>query len=150
VVLGRTPLPALYRLTDKVAGPRVQVGYNMETYLKSVTTLSRDLRTDWRRDRRLDVHSKSRIGLGLLEESSGRSSGPQIRSFGQCQVDESSDGPDPLVGTVVSLVDGNPEVPMSHTYVVRKPTCNREFLATVAIFMMFFYLSLNLLRSEIL
>jgi hypothetical protein len=31
-------LPALYWLTDKVGGPRVQVGYNMETNLRNVTT----------------------------------------------------------------------------------------------------------------
>ena len=30
VVLGRTPLAALYSLADKVGGPRVQVGYNLE------------------------------------------------------------------------------------------------------------------------
>jgi hypothetical protein len=29
VVLRRTPLPALYWLTDKVGGPRVQIGYNI-------------------------------------------------------------------------------------------------------------------------
>jgi hypothetical protein len=45
VVLGRTPLPALYWLTDKVGRPGVQVDYNKETYLKSATIISRDLRT---------------------------------------------------------------------------------------------------------
>jgi hypothetical protein len=59
MVIGRTPLPALYWLTGKVVGPGVQVGYNRGTYLKSVTTLYCDLRTAWRCDRRLDVHSKS-------------------------------------------------------------------------------------------
>jgi hypothetical protein len=34
VVLRRTPLLDLYWLKDKVGGPRVQVGYNVETYLR--------------------------------------------------------------------------------------------------------------------
>jgi hypothetical protein len=49
-------------------------------------------------------------------ESSGRSSGGRVgRQLGShCQVDGSSSRPDPLVGTVVSLVGGDPGVPMSH------------------------------------
>jgi hypothetical protein len=45
--------------------------------LVSYNIISCDLRTDWRRGRRLGVHAKSCscIGLGLLEESSGMSSG---------------------------------------------------------------------------
>jgi hypothetical protein len=82
MVLGRTSLAALYSLADKVGGPGVHVGYNRETYLKSVTTLSYNLRTVWRHDQRLAMHAKSRIGLSLLVELSWRFSGPQIMSIG--------------------------------------------------------------------
>jgi hypothetical protein len=41
--------------------------------------------------------------------------GHQLGRLGHCQVGKSSGRPNPLVGDDVSLVDGAPGVPMSHT-----------------------------------
>jgi hypothetical protein len=102
VVLGRTPLLALYWLTDKVDGPRVQVGYNMETYLKCqlqhypvIFGLSSGAVDIFTSCLACQVSYRIRSLRRICRKIFGATN--QV-CWPHCQVSESSDGPDPLVG----------------------------------------------------
>jgi len=82
----------------KVGGPWAQVGYNLESIYFGLQTRSHDIRTGWRRIRRLDLHAKPSSSLGPL----ARSGRPTGRSAGLLT------GRPHLSGAAGSLVGGDP------------------------------------------
>jgi hypothetical protein len=118
VVPGRTPLPALYWATDKVGGPES----------KSVTTGKpiSSLFTSWK----AYLSYLNPFGLPCLARQAVFSSlDPHVKSGGPA--DRSAGllvGRTHLLGTAVSLVGGDPGVPMSHKLQAR---CRRSDLRKV-------------------
>jgi hypothetical protein len=105
VVPGRTPLPALYWVMDKVGGPEsrsVTTGKPISSKLQHGKLIrAASIRLDClvlhaKLSSRLRAHMSGRTGL--LDRSTGLLVG---RTY--------------LSGTVVSLVGGDPGVPMSHS-----------------------------------
>jgi hypothetical protein len=103
-VPGKTPLPALYWATDKVGGPES----------RSVTT-RKPISSQLQHEAYLSCLNPSGLPC-LVRQAVFTSSNPHIRSGGPTdRLASLLVGRTHLSGTAVSLVGGDPEVPMSHT-----------------------------------